>query len=473
MTILIKDLRTILTLDEAGTKYRGASIIIEGPAVKAIVPNSGPEGIGEGCRSLTFEEVIDGSGMIAIPGMVNTHHHLYQTLTRNIPATADLPLFPWLTTLYDIWQGLTPEDVRISALVGLGELMKTGCTTSADHLYVFPETVSSEFIDLEIAAAGELGLRFHPTRGSMSLGRSRGGLPPDEVVQDHETILKDSERLVEAYHDRSRYSMCRLSLAPCSPFSVTPELMRDTINLARRLNVNCHTHLAETRDEEAFCLEKFGKRPVAYAADLGWVGPDVWFAHCVHLNPEEVAILGETRTGVAHCPVSNLKLSSGIAPILDLVRAGARVGLAVDGSASNDASDMWGEAKVAYLIQKLAHGPDGLTAEGILRMATSGGASTLGRDDIGVLAPGMAADIVLINSERLEFAGGLHDPAGTLISTGSNHWVDTVIVNGKVTVRNGHLTGVDEEAVSWEANRLSARLLEKTRLRTGRDYLVR
>nr|WP_277998997.1 8-oxoguanine deaminase [Moorella sulfitireducens] len=460
---MIKNAEWIITLDDEGHRYRQADLLIEGPAIKAIGHNL-PAGDGD--------EVINAGGKVVIPGLINTHHHLYQTLTRNIPATQDIPLFPWLVALYEIWRELTPEAVRLGALVGLGELLKTGCTCSTDHHYVFPRGQGKEIIDLEIQAARELGIRFHANRGSMSLGRSRGGLPPDEVVQDEDEILADSERLIQQYHETGPYAMCQVALAPCSPFSVTPELMQASAALARRYGVMLHTHLAETKDEEKFCLEKFGRRPVDYMADLGWLGPDVWFAHAIHLNDAEVALLGETGCGVAHCPVSNMKLSSGVCRVRDLLAAGARVGLAVDGSASNDSSNMWNEMRVAYLLQKLVYGNDGLTAEEVLRLATHGGARALGREDLGYLAPGMAADMILINFDELGFAGGQHDPVAAIITCGGSQLVDTTIVNGQVVVREGRLVRVDEEDIIRQANRVSGEMLDRAGRRTGRDYFA-
>jgi 8-oxoguanine deaminase len=471
VSLLIEKADWVITQNDRGERPRGADILVRGAAIAAIGP-----GVGEAARATgePLDETIDGRGKVVIPGLVNTHHHLYQTLTRNIPAVQDIPLFPWLRKLYEIWRGIDAEAVEVGALVGLGELLKTGCTTSADHHYVFPRGsggaapgaggasgAAEGLIDIEIAAARRLGIRFHPTRGSMSLGRRRGGLPPDDVVQAEDEILADSRRLVAAYHDPSPFSMCRLALAPCSPFSVTPELMRQTVELARALGLLVHTHLAETKDEELFCLEKFGCRPLDYMERLGWLGEDVWFAHAIHLNDDEVARLGATRTGVAHCPVSNMKLSSGVCRAPDLLAAGARVGLGVDGSASNDSSDMWGEMRQAYLLSRLTHGERGFGAEEVLRLATVGGAAVLGRENIGRLAPGLAADMVLVDLEQLGFAGGRQDPVTAIIGSGDSHIVDTTIVNGRVVVRGGRLVEVDEREIVRRANRVSERLLEQ------------
>lgn len=462
MALLIKDADWIITLDRKGRRIKNGSILIENNVITRLGTDVTVDQSWE-------VEVLNAKGKVVIPGLVNTHHHLYQTLTRNIPATQDIPLFPWLVKLYEIWRELTPEAVRIGSLVGLGELLLTGCTTSTDHHYVFPKG-SNGLIEVQIEAARQLGIRFHPTRGSMSLGRNSGGLPPEEVVQDEDAILADSENLINKYHDPEKYSMCRLALAPCSPFSVTNRLMRESIQLARKRRVMVHTHLAETKDEEGFCLEKFGMRPVAYMEELGWLGEDVWFAHAIHLNDEEIQLLGKTGTGVAHCPVSNQKLNSGVCRVKDLLLAGARVGLAVDGSASNDSSNMLGELRSAYLLQKLVLGSEGLTAEECLRLATIGGAKVLGRDDIGYLAPQMAADLVLIDLEKLGFAGGQHDPVAAIVTSGDSHVVDTTIVNGKVVVKGGRLLNVSEEEIVREANEISTGMIGRASVRTGVDY---
>lgn len=452
MPTLIKNADWVLTFDSENTKIQKGSVLFEDNIIvqvgKDILP---PEGT----------KVIDAKGKIVMPGLINTHHHLYQTLTRNIPETQDIPLFPWLMKLYEIWKHLTPDAVRLGAMVGLGELLKNGCTTSTDHHYVFPYDQPGELIDEQINAAEELGIRFHPSRGSMSLGRDQGGLPPNEVIQSEETILKDCERLVHRYHDTSNYSMCRIVFAPCSPFSVTGELMKESALLARKHGVFLHTHLAETKDEDDFCKQKLGLRPVEYMEKLGWLGEDVWFAHGIHLNDQEVDLLGKTRTGVAHCPASNMKLNSGICRVRDLQQAGARVGLAVDGSASNDSSNMWSEARIAYLLQKLALGTEGLTAEDVLRLATVGGAQLLGRTDIGSIESGKAADLIMIDFGQLAFAGGQHDPVAAIVNTGSSSLVDMTIVNGKIVVEKGRLINMDEEKLAYDANKISKKLLAK------------
>lgn len=458
--MLIRDARVVVTMDDRRTRIPGGSVYIEGPEIKAV---------GMDPPVAHADVVIDARGKIVFPGLVNTHHHLNQVLTRNVPLAQDRALFDWLVTLYEVWRHLRPGDLYVAALAGLGELLKTGCTTAADHFYAFPRT-SRDLLDEEVQAAQELGIRFHPTRGSMSRGRSRGGLPPDELCQDEDEILQDTVRAVERHHDPRRFSMVRVGVAPCSPFSVTTELMRESAELARSMGLRLHTHLAETLDEERYCLETYGMRPLAYMESVGWLGPDVWYAHGIHFTPDEVARIGRARAGVAHCPVSNMKLSSGTAPVPDLLAAGAPVGLGVDGSASADSSNLLFEVRVAYLLHKHAHGPQALTAEDVLWLATRGGAAVLGRDDIGSIEPGKAADLFLLDPDQLGHAGALHDEVGMLVMTGTTQVVDTVIVNGRVVVEGGRLVHVDEQEITRRVNRVSARLLEEASVRTGTDF---
>ncbi len=402
------------------------------------------------------DRVIDARGMIVLPGLVNTHHHLYQTLTRAVPAAQDATLFQWLKTLYPIWAGMTSEAVYTSALVGLAELMLSGCTTASDHLYIYPNDCR---IDDEIRAAQEIGIRFHASRGSMSLGESKGGLPPDRVVEDEDFILQDTRRAIETYHDPDPYAMLRVVVAPGSPFSVTPDLMREAAALARSYGVHLHTHLAETLDEEQFCLQEFGHRPVGYAEDLGWVGDDVWHAHCVHLNEQEIALFARTGTGICHCPSSNMRLASGIAPVRAYLDTGVRVGLGVDGSASNDSSHLLAEARMALLLQRVSGNPAGLSAEEALWLATVGGAQVLGRDDIGQLVPGKAADFIGLKLNRLDYAGALHDPLAALVFC-TPRQVDLSVINGRVVVEDGHLLTVDLGPVIERHNRIARELVE-------------
>jgi 8-oxoguanine deaminase len=402
------------------------------------------------------DEVLDLSGHVVLPGLVNTHHHLYQTLTRAVPAVQDADLFHWLTRLYPIWANMTPEAVYVSTLTGLAELALSGCTTVFDHLYIYPNGAR---LDDEIRAAQEIGVRFHASRGSMSLGESRGGLPPDRVVEDEAFILKDSQRLIEQYHDARRGAMLRIVLAPCSPFSVTGELMRQSARLARAMGVRLHTHLAETLDEERFCLEKFGHRPVAYMESLGWVGDDVWFAHSVHVNEAEIGLYARTGCGVAHCPTSNMRLGSGIAPIRRMRAAGVKVGLGVDGSASNDSSHLMAEARQALLLARLQGDPTALTARQALELATLGGAAVLGRDDIGSLAPGKCADFFALDLRRPDYAGALHDPVAAVIFCAPQH-ADYTVVNGRFVVKDRQLTTVDSRPLVERHNRIARAMLQ-------------
>jgi cytosine/adenosine deaminase-related metal-dependent hydrolase len=396
-----------------------------------------------------------------LPGLVNTHHHLPQTLTRNVPRVQQAPLFTWLQELYEIWRGTTADAVDAAARVGLGELLLTGCTTTTDHLYLFPRG-EDRLIDVEIAAARDLGIRFQPTRGSMSRGRSQGGLPPDDVVQDEDAILADSRRLIREFHDPRPGAMTRIALAPCSPFSVTDGLMRRTADLAREHGVRLHTHLAETKDEDAYCLEVYGCRPVEYLRRLGWLGRDVWLAHCVHLDAEEARLFGETGTGVAHCPSSNFRLGSGIAPVRALLDAGAPVGLGVDGSASNDSSNMLAEARQALLAHRGDPDPSRwLTADEVFWMATRGGALCLGRDDIGSLEPGKSADLILVETRRLSYAGASSDILAALVFTPFPEPVHTAMVDGRIVVENGELVGVDVERLVARADAIAERMLKQ------------
>jgi len=399
--------------------------------------------------------VIDARGMVVLPGLINTHHHLYQTLTRAVPAAQNVELFDWLCTLYPIWAGLSGEAIYVSALVGLAELLLSGCTTTSDHLYIYPNDAR---LDDEIRAAQELGIRFHPSRGSMSLGRSKGGLPPDSVVEDEDAILRDCERVVAAYHDPDPYAMCRVVIAPCSPFSVTPELMRQSAAWARAHGLTLHTHLAETLDEERFCVEKFGVRPLALMQQLDWVGPDVWYAHTVHLNEDEIRLMAETGTGMSHCPGSNMRLGSGIAPIREMRDAGVRVSLAVDGSASNDSSHILAEARQAMLLQRVKKGATAMSAEESLEIATRGGAAVLGRDDLGRLETGMAADFVAWQLDALDYAGAQHDPLAALVFCAPRR-VDLAVINGRVRVWKGEIVGFDLERTIAHHNELSRRLV--------------
>ncbi len=390
------------------------------------------------------DRVIDARNMVVLPGLVNTHHHFTQTLTRAVPAAQDAGLFDWLVTLYPIWARIDPPAMRTSTAVAIAELMLSGCTTASDHTYLWP---AGTLLDDQIAVARDFGLRFHAARGSMSIGQSRGGLPPDSVVEDEAEILRDSQRLIETYHDAERFAMTRIVLAPCSPFSVSADLMRESAALAREYGVHLHTHLCETLDEERFCLERYGRRPIELAEDLGWVGPDVWHAHMVHPSPAEIVRLGQTRTGAAHCPSSNMRLGSGIAPLRAMAASGMRVGLGVDGSASNDGSHLLGEVRTALLLQRVGGDPTTFSARTALRLATRGGAAVLGRDDIGALAPGMAADLIGVRLDTLALAGAaVHDPLAALVFTAPPP-VDLSVIDGRVRIEGGVLAGVDLPAL--------------------------
>ncbi len=446
-SLFLKNADMVMTMDTDRRELRGASIHIVGDQIVAIGADL--------ATPATVDEVIDLAGHLVCPGLINTHHHMFQSLTRAVPAAQDASLFGWLRTLYPIWSRLTPEMVRISTQTAMAELLLSGCTTSSDHLYLFP---NGSRLDDSIEGAREIGMRFHAARGSMSIGESQGGLPPDSLVEREADILRDSERLIDAFHDPRPRSMLRVVLAPCSPFSVSRELMRDCAVLARRRGVSLHTHLAENTDDVAYSLERFNRTPARYAEDLGWLGPDVWHAHCVQLDAEGVALFGRTRSGVAHCPCSNMRLGSGIAPITQMLRAGVSVGVGVDGSASNDSGNLLAELRQAMLLQRVRSGPGTLTARQALEMGTLGGAKVLGRDDIGGLAPGMAADLAVFDLSDLAFAGALHDPVAALMFCGPPRGAYT-IVNGEVVVREGRLATMDLRTLVDRHNMLAGRLL--------------
>jgi 8-oxoguanine deaminase len=458
MKTLIHDARCVFPMDDARTRLPNGYVLVEDDRIVAVGSGPAPADTGADRR-------IDARGKVVLPGLVNTHHHLPQTLTRNVRSVQEAPLFRWLTELYLVWRHADADAVDAAARVGLGELLLTGCTTTTDHLYLFPRG-QERLIDVEIAAARDLGIRFQPTRGSMSRGQSQGGLPPDDTVQDEDTILADCKRLVREYHDPRPRAMTRIALAPCSPFSVTDDLMRRTVDLARAEGVRLHTHLAETLDENAYCLEMYGCRPAEYLRRLGWLGRDVWLAHCVHLDDDEVRLFGETGTGVAHCPSSNFRLGSGIAPVRKMLDAGVPVGLGVDGSASNDTSNMLAEARQALLAHRLGANPDAwVTAEEALWMATRGGALCLGRDDIGSLEPGQAADLILVDQRRLSYAGAGDDPLAALVFSPWPEPVDTVMVNGRIVVEGGELRGVDVPALVERADRIAAAMRDRAATR--------
>ena len=440
-TLLIRNIAQLVTCDDDDRILQGADLYCEDGFIKTIG------------RDLDVEadRVIDGSHMFCYPGLVNTHHHLYQVFSRNLPQVQNMELFDWLRTLYEIWKNLDADVIRLSSLTGMGELMKHGCTTCFDHHYVFPAG-SGDLLGAQFAAADELGIRMYASRGSMDLSKKDGGLPPDSVVQTVDEILRDSVHAIEAYHDTSYGAMHRVALAPCSPFSVSADLLRESAKLARQYGVRLHTHLCETKDEENFMLAREGVRPLAYMERLGWIGDDVWFAHGIHFNDEELRLLAQTGTGVAHCPISNMKLASGVARIPEMLALGVPVGLAVDGSASNDGSSLLEELRVAFLLHRLTASRKAPTGYDVLKMATRGSARLLGRDDIGQLAVGKCADLFMIDSRRLELVGCGCDAGSVLGTVGVRGPVDCTVVQGRVTVEGGRLVTVDEEALAREAD---------------------
>ncbi|MGO9254784.1 MAG: 8-oxoguanine deaminase [Bryobacteraceae bacterium] len=451
-SLLIRDIHTLVAMDDAGSVLHGASLYSVDGEIRPILIS--------GSRLPKADQAISGRHAVVIPGLVNTHHHLYQTLTRAYGPAANAELFDWLRTLYPIWARLDEESVHAAALVGMAELLLSGCTTTSDHHYVFPRrgrAPAPPLIDIEVEAARRIGIRFHPTRGSMSVGQSQGGLPPDSVVQSEDRILADSERIIRKYHDPSPGSMLRIALAPCSPFSVSPQLMRATADLAGRHGVRLHTHLAETRDEEAYCLEHFGKRPLDLLEDVGWLGSDTWLAHGIFFNRGEIARLGRAGVGIAHCPTSNMRLGSGCAPVLALRRAGCPVGLGVDGSASNDSSHMLAEARQALLVQRLRHGAAALGVRDALRLATVEGARCLGRDDIGSLEPGKRADIAMFDLRTLGYSGA-GDPLSALLLCAPAP-VDTLVVEGRIVVEGGELRTLALDPLIARHRRLAAQLV--------------
>ena len=444
---LVKNALAIVTVDDEDRILKNENILIEDGVITYI-----------GKEARQADREIRADGCFVYPGLINTHNHLYQTFTRNLPQVQKMELFPWLITLYEIWKGLDEDCVFYSSLTGLGELLRCGCTTAMDHHYVFPQVGSEHFIDRQFEAADLLGIRFHAARGSMSLGKSDGGLPPDELVQPVDVILKDSRRLVEKYHDPKPFAMHQVSLAPCSPFSVSEDLLIESAALARSLGVRLHTHLCETKDEERFTLSKLGMRPHAYMEKCGWVGPDVWYAHGIHFNDDELRLLADTGTGIAHCPVSNMKLSSGVCRLPDMLRLGVRVSLAVDGAASNDGQNLMAEIRTAYLLHRLTFGSGAPSGYELLKIATRGGAAVLGRDDIGQLSVGKAGDLFLVDAAGLDTVGVGQDPGSFLGTVGCSKPAKSVVVAGREVVRNGRLLGIDEEETARKAQVCAGRL---------------
>ena len=457
-TLLVKNARVLVTMNASRDELEGQGLFIRDGIIEQIGPSSELPN--------TADEVLDLRDHVVLPGLVNTHHHLFQTLTRAVPAAQDADLFSWLRTLYPIWARLTPDALRSSTQLGLAELALSGCTTASDHQYIFPNSCR---LDDQLHAALELGLRFHASRGSMSLGESSGGLPPDSLVESERAILEDSQRMIEKFHDSSHGAMTQIVLAPCSPFSVTLDAMRESARLARAYGVQLHTHLAETVDEDRFCLERFGRRPVELMEDLEWLGPDVWFAHTVHVNAHEIGLFARCGCGAAHCPSSNMRLGSGIMPLRAMLAEGLKVGLGVDGSASNDSSNLLLEARQAMLLSRLEGAEEQrrdpeqksrsqLSARSALEVATIGGASVLGRSDIGSLEVGKCADFTAINSNRLEFSGS-HDPVAAVVFCATPR-VDYTVVHGRVIVREGRLVTLEERDLVAAHSRHAKKLLE-------------
>ncbi len=445
MKILVKNIHTLVTMDNENRQLHNIDLLINNNKIEKIDQNINEQA----------DRIIMATNQVVYPGFINPHHHFYQSLTRNIPSIQSVKLFDWLTMLYEVWRGINEEVVRISTQIAVGELLLSGCTTAADHYYVYHKSQSNELLDLEIETAQQMGIRFYPNRGSMSLGKSQGGLPPDDVIQTEDEIIKDCERVINKFHNPDPFSMCRVILAPCSPFSVTPELLKETAKFARTKKVMFHTHLAETKDETEFCLKKFGVRPLEYMAQNDWLGHDVYFAHGVHFNDDEIKLLGKTQTGIAHCPASNMRLGSGISRVPALLKANVPVSLAVDGSASNDSSNYVREMQIALLIHRIGTGVDSITPNDILKIATTEGARILNTPEIGSIEVGKAADLAIFNLEKLEYAGTMSDPASAIIMCGGGARANYTIVNGKILVDQGKLLGVDEKALFAKANEVT------------------
>lgn len=447
-TLLLKNADMVVTMDKDKREIKNGCIFIKGNTIVAVGDkNDTPQ---------TADRVIDLKGHIVIPGLINTHHHMYQSLTRVVPAAQNGELFSWLNSLYSIWEKLTPEMMKVATKTAMAELMLSGCTTTSDHQYIYSNGIK---LDHSIQAAQEMGMRFHACRGSMSLGKKKGGLPPDSLVENETSILKDTQRVIEQFHDATRGAMIRIVIAPCSPFSVSEGLMRDSVKLAREYGVSLHTHLAENVSDIEYSKKNFNKTPAQYVEDLEWVGHDVWHAHCVKLDDYGIKLFARTGTGVAHCPCSNMRLGSGIAPVRHMLDSGIHVSIGVDGSASNDSSNMIDEVRQALLLQRVGFGPEALTAREALEIATLGGAKNLNRTDIGVLAPGMMADIAVFNLENVNLAGAMHDPVSALVFCNPGT-VAYSIINGRVVVEKGKVITVDVPVIIEKHNRLAHKLVE-------------
>lgn len=466
--LLVENCHVLACFDDEERELRGVDILVEGPRVADIGENlRARHGLGPETPA------IDASRFAVLPGFVNVHHHMWQVLTRVTPRIQNAELFEWLVENYQVWERVDPEAVHIGALLSMAELLLSGCTTSSDHHYLFPEDAPVELVDEEIRAARELGLRFHPTRGSMTLGVDDGGLPPMSLVETPDRVLADYDRVIGAYHDTGDYAMTRIALAPCAPFNATEDVFRETATIARQHGVLIHTHLAETAAEDVYCQEHFGCRPLEYVARFGWEGPDVWFAHCVKLDADEVRRLAETGTGVAHCPGANARLGSGVAPVPAMLDAGVRVGLGVDGSSSNDSGNILTETRLAFMFHRATSGVASYSTRDALRVATRGGADVLRNPKIGRIEVGSAADIIMFDLDQYQYAGGASsDPLGALVLCGGNFTVHTSVINGRVVVEDGQLCGQVETAIVRRANEVTGALLDKVKTKRRIDYSV-
>jgi cytosine/adenosine deaminase-related metal-dependent hydrolase len=456
-SLLVKNIDYLVTMDESRRVIEDGWLLAKGNRIAALGA--------AGQQPPEADQVLDANGHIVLPGLINTHHHFYQNLLRALPSAQNFGLFGYLKELYYAMGSLTNEMLHSSSLAAMAELMLSGCTTTSDHSYLHVNDIA---LDTQIDAARQLGMRFHLCRGSMTVGQSGGGLSPDEIVEDEDEVLADTERLAKTYHDTQPGAMVRIAVAPCSVMEISARLMRECASLARRYGLGLHTHLAETQDDVAYCLERFGKRPVQFAADVGWTGPDTWLAHCVHVNPEEIALLADTKTGVAYLPGANMRLGSGIAPIRDMLAKGVRVGLGVDGSSSNDSSHLLGEARRGMFLQRVRYGANCLTATQVLEMATLGGASLLQRDDLAVLAPGMVADLIGFDLNQLHFVGAMHDPVAALVFCEPGQ-VSFSVINGKVVVEDGRIAHLDLPTMIRRHNELSKEIVNRSEARYGHD----
>lgn len=454
MTLLVKNALAIVSCDQRDRIYKNSDLLLQDGVIKEIASNI----------QVSDAKVVDARGCVVYPGLVNTHHHLYQTFSRNVPAVQNFELFAWLKALYAVWQHMDEDVVYYAAMVGLADLIKNGATTVFDHHYVF-NAKSDGYMDALFRAAADLGVRLHASRGSMSRSVKDGGLPPDSVVQTTDKILQASEEAVKKYHNPDRYSFQQVVLAPCSPFSVTPDLMLESARLARKLGVRLHTHLAETRDESAYVVAQTGMRPLAYMESLEWTGPDVWYAHGIHFNDAELQTLAATKTGVAHCPVSNMKLASGACRVRDMLDLAIPLGLAVDGSASNDGSNLMAEIRSSYLLHRLQASDKAPSGAAILKIATAGGAAILGRDDIGTIAEGMAADLCIYDVQKPEFVGTTLDVAAIPALIGFTGPAAYTICGGRVIAENGKLAHIDEDKLTYQANAAWERYLQRAGMR--------